>query len=222
MSLRKMRIAPEGVNIVGFSGLLLLISIILTSLFGRKICGWLTLLSGGWMIAVLQFFRDPERVTLCGERQFVSPADGRIMLTEDDPEDNPLETDGKKVSIFMSPLNVHVNRSPMAGEVLSVQHTPGQFISAFKPEASGVNERTEVVMKTKYGKIAFKQISGFLARRIVFHPQPGDFLEAGERVGMIKFGSRMDVFIPGDSSIYVNIGDHVAAGETILGEVGDG
>lgn len=222
MKLRKMRIAPEGVNIVGFSGLLLLISMFLTLIFGRKLFGWLSLLAGGWMIAVLQFFRDPDRVTLCADNQVVAPADGRVILIEENPEDSLLESDCIKLSIFMSPLNVHVNRSPMAGEVMSVQHKPGQFISAFKPEASGVNERTEVVMKTEYGNIAFSQISGFLARRIVFHPQVGDYLEAGERFGMIKFGSRMDLYIPIESTIYVNIGDHVTAGETILGEVESG
>ncbi len=216
---KKMRFAPEGVNLIGFSGLIFFFSILLSFMIGKKRMRWLSLISGAWLIAVLQFFRDPERVALCNESQIISPADGRIIVIDDDPQDSPLSFPGRKISIFMSPLNVHVNRAPMAGKILTVEHTPGEFLSAFKPEASSENERTVITMETAYGIIAFKQIAGFLARRIVFHPEPGHFVEAGQRVGMIKFGSRVDMFIPKNSKIYVQEGDHVSAGETIIGEI---
>ncbi|MDP8228200.1 MAG: phosphatidylserine decarboxylase family protein [Candidatus Electryoneaceae bacterium] len=222
---RKMRMAPEGVNIIAISGLLFLISVMMSWIIGKKGSRWLTVLAGGWLGAVLQFFRDPERIPPNDDDEsgtiILSPADGKIIVIDHNPKDSPIDGPVCKVSIFMSPLNVHVNRSPIAGVVKTVEHYSGKFLSAFKPAASHENERTVIVLDTPFGDVAFKQVAGFLARRIVFHPKPGDFLEAGQRVGMIKFGSRVDLFMPNNIKLQINLGDRVTAGETIIGAITD-
>lgn len=170
-----------------------------------------------WFIAVTQFFRDPLRKPPIGDQIVVSPADGRV-IDIGTALDSPLNPDGTRVSIFMSPLNVHVNVSPYHGYVKSVEYREGRFLSAFKPEASLENQHQLIVLDTRHGLLAFKQISGFLARRCIFHPRLGDHLETGQRVGMIKFGSRLDLFLPVEAEIKVELGDKVTAGESIIAE----
>ena len=178
----------------------------------------ITGVAGIWFILVLQFFRDPKRETPDQRNVIISPADGKIIVVGDADANSPIPLPGKQISIFMSPFNVHVNRSPYDGVVVSREHTRGKFLSAFKDEASRENENNLVKLETEYGTMAFRQIAGFLARRIVFHPQPGDKLETGERVGMIRFGSRVDVFLPEKAVIKVKMGEKVIAGETVIGE----
>jgi len=178
---------------------------------------WLPALAAIWFFLVVQFFRDPERFPPEGERLVLSPADGKV-ISIGEALDSPFHPPGQRVSIFMSPFNVHVNRSPAHGIVRLVEPKSGRFLTAFKPEATRENEQVLTILDTPYGELAFKQIAGYLARRIVLHPQPGDKLSAGQRVGMIKFGSRVDLFIPDNVDIRVRLGQIVTAGETVIGE----
>ncbi len=155
-----------------------------------------------------------------GDRLILSPADGRIIAVGV-PDGGPLGSRGKRVSIFMSPLDVHVNRAPVAGVVRRVEHRSGRFFSAFKPRAERENERTIVILDSPYGRTALSQVAGFLARRIVFHPREGDRLVSGQRIGMIRFGSRVDLFLPDNVTLDARLGRRTVAGETILGVFND-
>lgn len=166
---------------------------------------------------MLYFFRDPDRTAPEGDNIFVSPADGKVILIKNVREDQYLKNDAIEISIFMSPLNVHVNRAPCDGVVESVVHTKGKFLSAFKHEASLQNENIAMLLNTKYGKILVRQVAGFVARRAVCRVKPGDTLKKGQRYGIIKFSSRLDVYLPKDTDIKVKLGDKVKAGETIIG-----
>mgnify|MGYP001611827736 CR=1 FL=1 len=167
----------------------------------------------------LNFFRDPDRTTPSGENLVISPADGKIILIKEVNESEFLHAEATQISIFMSPLNVHVNRNPTSGTVRHVRYVPGEFFAAFEDKASEKNEQTIIGIESRRGKILFKQIAGFVARRIVCTLHPGDEVRAGERFGMIKFGSRVDVFVPKSAAVKVNIGDVAVAGETVLAEI---
>jgi len=215
---RRVGFAPEGAPILIVSGAIVVVAVAISLLFGEE--GrllWLPALAVVWFFLTAQFFRDPERFPPRGEKLIVSPADGKVISIGEAME-SPLSPVGIRVSIFMSPFNVHVNRSPVDGEITSFEHKEGQYLGAFKPAASRENEQTIIQMKTPHGAIAFKQIAGFLARRIVFHPKPGDKLVLGDRVGMIRFGSRVDIFFPESVAIKVRLGQMVTAGETVIGE----
>jgi phosphatidylserine decarboxylase len=164
----------------------------------------------------LYFFRDPDRVTPAVDGGVISPADGRIVVVGEVDEPEYLKTRVRQISIFMSPLNVHVNRYPVTGTVGFHRYIPGNFTMAFEDKSSDVNERTLIGVENDRGKILFKQIAGFVARRIVCPVRVGDAAVAGARFGMIKFGSRVDVFVPLDAEVRVAMGEHVTAGETVL------
>lgn len=165
------------------------------------------------------FFRDPERVVPEGRGLFVSPADGKVILVKDVYEKDYLQADTKQISIFMSPLNVHVNRAPCAGKVTYVKHTPGKFMAAYKDDASIKNENIVMALEGEQGRVLVRQVAGFVARRAVCRVKPGDLLKRGERYGMIKFGSRLDVYLPKNATISVQPGDKVLAGETVIAAV---
>jgi phosphatidylserine decarboxylase len=205
-----MKLAPEGWPFVGFFGAITIIAFTAGGALTALLPFVLTLF-------MLYFFRDPERRIPQEENIFVSPADGRVILIQNVREDQYLKSDAAQISIFMSPLNVHVNRAPCDGAVESVVHTPGRFLSAFKHEASLQNENIAMVMDTRHGKILVRQVAGFLARRAVCRVKPGDALKTGDRYGIIKFSSRLDIFLPATAKIKVKLGDKVKAGETILG-----
>jgi phosphatidylserine decarboxylase len=171
-------------------------------------------------IFMAYFFRDPERIIPQGEGLFVSPADGKVILIKDVHEKEYLKTDAKEVSIFMSPLNVHVNRAPYDGVVSLVNHSPGTYKAAYREDASMNNENIAMVIDTHAGRILVRQVAGFVARRAVCKVKTGDSLKRGERYGMIKFGSRLDVYMPINTEIKVTLGEMVKAGETIIGELG--
>ncbi len=171
------------------------------------------------VIFTLNFFRDPERKTPERDDVVVSPADGKVLFVKDIVDEKFLKEKAKMISVFMSPLNVHVNRIPVDGIVERVDYHKGEYIAAFDDKASEVNERTEIVISGKYGKILFTQVAGFVARRIVYDINVGDSVKMGERFGMIKFGSRVDVIVPFDWIPKVKQGDKVYAGETILFDV---
>jgi phosphatidylserine decarboxylase len=165
-------------------------------------------------LLVLNFFRDPERPIPQDPLAIVSPADGRVMqVREEDYQGRPV----RRLSIFMSPLDVHVNRAPIAGTVREVSYRKGSFRVATQERASLENEQNVFTVQGEQGEVVVKQIAGLLARRIVFWKRPGDTLARGERVGLIKFGSRVDVLVAPEVEWRVKVGDHVRAGSSILG-----
>jgi phosphatidylserine decarboxylase len=165
------------------------------------------------------FFRDPEREPPPGDGLVVSPADGRVLEVCPEQEDQFLHAPATRVSIFMSPLDVHVNRSPQAGTIELVRHTAGKFRAAFKGKASLDNERNAVVLEGGGRRYVVVQVAGAVARRIVCRRQRGDRLARGERFGMIMFGSRVDLFLPPEVQPRVAPGDRVRAGQTVVGEL---
>jgi phosphatidylserine decarboxylase len=167
------------------------------------------------------FFRDPDRQVPDDKDVFVSPADGKVILIRDVHEPKYLQSDVKEISIFMSPMNVHVNRAPCDGKVKTVKHNKGKFCAAYKDEASVCNENIEMVLATQYGDVLVRQVAGFLARRAVCRKKEGYILKRGERYGVIKFSSRVDMYIPRRAGLRIKLGDTVKAGETIIGEMPD-
>ncbi len=169
-----------------------------------------------WAI-VIYFFRDPERTPPEGENLVISPADGKVVLIKKIQEDVYLKSEATQVSIFLSPLDVHVNRNPISGVLEYLKYHPGKYLMAWDENASNLNERADFGVKHSSGtKLFFKQITGFLARRIVYHIKEGDDLKAGERFGMMKFGSRMDIIVPANVEIKVKEGDRTWAGQSVL------
>lgn len=166
----------------------------------------------------LNFFRDPDRTIPSGDGLIVSPADGKIILIKPVSENEFMQGPTTQISIFMSPLDVHVNRTPISGKVSHFRYVPGEYFAAFADKASERNEQTIIGLENQKGKVLFKQIAGFVARRIVCTLKVGDSVSAGERFGMIKFGSRVDVFVPNNALPKVTVGDRAVAGETILAE----
>ena len=190
--------------------------------------GWQTL---GWLLAgltiwVFAFFRDPIRTTPRGDNLIIAPADGLItMITRVPPPrelaDTLAEGEYTRVSIFMSVFDVHINRSPVAGRVAKVAYIPGKFVNADLDKASEDNERQHIVVETSSGaRIGFTQIAGLVARRILTFVKEGDQLDAGERVGLIRFGSRVDVYLPAGTGPRVLLGQRSIAGETVIAEIG--
>jgi phosphatidylserine decarboxylase len=171
---------------------------------------------GGFMAF---FFRDPERQVPQTSGLVVSPADGRVMTAG--PSDGRWAPPGswKQITIFLSPMDVHINRTPIAGRVTRVDYRPGKFLPAYK-ESSNENELNEVWIDHDGRSVVFRQVVGILARRIVCRVEEGEVLERGQRIGLMKFGSRMDVFLPTDAALLVAVGDQVVGGETVLATLG--
>lgn len=170
-----------------------------------------------WSI-VIYFFRDPERTPPEGNDLIISPADGKVVLIKDIEENSYLKAPATQISIFLSPLDVHVNRNPISGKLEYLKYHPGKYLMAWDEQASKLNERADFGVLHRSGtKLFFRQITGFLARRIVYHTKEGDDLKAGERFGMMKFGSRMDIIVPNTVEISVKVGDRTWAGTSILG-----
>jgi phosphatidylserine decarboxylase len=164
-------------------------------------------------VFVLYFFRDPQRVIPQDPAAVVSPADGRVVeIVEEAWEGKP----GRRISIFLAVWDVHVQRAPVAGTIRRVDYRPGKFFAAMRARASVENEQNVFTVSTPRGEIMFKQIAGWIARRVVSWKSPGDAVTRGERVGMIRFGSRVDVWLPPEAEITVRKGQHVAGGSDIL------
>ncbi|HTY58155.1 MAG TPA: phosphatidylserine decarboxylase family protein, partial [Bacteroidota bacterium] len=168
------------------------------------------------LLFTLYFFRDPNRSSPKGDNLVLAPADGEVVAITPVREDDFLKTDAFQVSIFMSPLNVHVNRFPVTGTIGYFRHVPGEYIVAFDEKSSLRNERTLIGIENGRFRVLFKQIAGFIARRIVAQVAVGDHAQAGERFGMIKFGSRVDVIVPREAALRVQTGDRTVGGETVL------
>jgi len=170
------------------------------------------------IIFTLNLFRDPDRNVPKKENIVVSPADGRVLFVKEVIDDNFIKGKAKQISIFMSPLNVHVNRIPISGKVDYLKYIKGEYLAAFEDKASERNERNEIGITSEHGKVLFTQIAGFVARRIVSDLKVGDSVNIGNRFGMIKFGSRVDIIVPIEWKEQVKKDDNVSAGETILFE----
>ena len=167
------------------------------------------------------FFRDPDRTVPAAEGTVVSPADGRVMIAG--PSDGRWSPPGEwtQITIFLSPLDVHINRAPVAGRVTRIAYRPGSFLPAYK-EAANDNELNELWIDHDGDTVVVRQVVGILARRIVCRVSEGQTVDRGERIGLMKFGSRMDVFLPTDAELHVSVGQHVVAGETVLAVLGSG
>ncbi len=181
----------------------------------------ISLLSIMILVFSLNFFRDPERKSPGRIDAIVSPADGKVLLIKEVEENKFIKSKGIQVSVFMSPLNVHVNRIPIDGTVDFIQYCKGKYLVAFDDKASEENERSELGITSKFGKVFFTQVAGYIARRIVYELKKGEEVKQGNRFGMIKFGSRVDVIAPSGWEIKVKKGDKITAGETILFEYSD-
>ena len=164
----------------------------------------------------LFFFRDPERQVTAGDDLVLSPADGRVLIAGEAVAGAAPPGSWRQVSIFLSPMNVHVNRVPASGRVTRVTYSPGRFLPAYRHDAGTTNERSEIWIDHGGASIVARQIVGALARRVVCRLEPGATVRAGDRYGIMKFGSRMDVFMPPDADVRVRVGDMVRGGETVI------
>lgn len=206
----RMRIAAQGFPYIGF---LVGCGILLAWYAPTRA---LSPLFFGLGLFVAYFFRDPVRTAPEDERQLVSPADGKVVYAGP-PRDG--SANGRiQVSIFLSLFDVHINRAPLSGTIQRVTYTPGRFLPAYKPDASLQNEQNEVLLEDDGFQVVVRQIAGVVARRIVFFKKPLDRVERGERIGLIQFGSRVDVLLPASVALCVTVGDHVKGGESVLAE----
>ncbi|MGJ8549775.1 phosphatidylserine decarboxylase family protein [Winogradskyella wichelsiae] len=180
----------------------------------------LMLLVLGFFVLILQFFRNPKRSTNPDEKQAVSPVDGKVVVIEEVQENEFFKDKRIQVSVFMSPVNVHVTRFPISGNVTYSKYHPGKYLVAWHPKASEENERTTVVVENKhFGKILYRQIAGALAKRIVNYAKVDMQAKQGGDSGFIKFGSRVDLFLPLDAKIKVELNQKVRGGESIIAEI---
>lgn len=171
-------------------------------------------------VIVVQFFRKPTRTTPINTKHIIAPADGKVVVIEEVVETEYFKGSRRQVSIFMSPLNVHINFNPISGIVTYVKYHAGKYLVAWHPKSSTENERTTIVVKHHNGtEILFRQIAGALARRICWYVKEGQAVEQGSEFGFIKFGSRIDIFLPLDAKILVNINDKPVGGETVIAEL---
>lgn len=172
-----------------------------------------------FFVIVLQFFRNPVRTITPHASQIIAPADGKVVVIEEVQETEFLHAPCRQISIFMSPLNVHINRNPIAGVVEYFKYHKGKYLVAWHPKASAENERTTVVIRATDGrKVLLRQIAGALAKRIVWYVHEGQAVEQGEEFGFIKFGSRVDIFIPIEAKVLVQLNDKPIGGQTVLAE----
>lgn len=209
----KTPLAKEGYPFIGATAFITLLCAIL----GYEVA---TFVSCVLTFFVVFFFRDPERFTPEDANGIICPADGKIIVIENMFDDKFLHGNVRKVSIFMNVFNVHVNRSPVSGTVEKIIHTPGAFYSADSEKGALQNEHCAALITTANGtKMACVQVAGLIARRIVCWLEPGDSVEKGKRIGLIRFGSRVDLYLPTSATINVQLGDKVKAGETILGHI---
>ncbi len=219
--------AKEGYKLIA-AAVAIAVILVALGIWAGGIIGWIVAILGILALGfTLYFFRDPERRApegAVGGTVVLAPADGKVVLVQD-VEHEPLYLKGpaRQISIFLSPLNVHVNRNPVDGVVEFEQYVPGDYLVAWHPKASEKNERSQIGVRHDSGaRVLYKQIAGAVARRIVYRLSVGDRVVAGERFGIVKFGSRMDVLVPPRSQIDVAVGDRTVAGETLLGRLPTG
>ncbi len=177
-------------------------------------------LSVFFLVLILQFFRNPKRSVSPDDKLILSPVDGKVVIINSVFEKEYFKDNRKQVSIFMSPINVHVTRFPISGRIVYSKYHPGKYLFAWLPKSSEENERTSIVINTpEYGEIMYRQIAGALARRIVNYAKKGDDVNQGDDAGFIKFGSRVDIFLPIDSTICVKIDESAIGAKTIISSI---
>lgn len=213
-----MKIHKEGYGILTGSLIILaIINYLIAQLYPGNIISLMSLfLSGIIYILFLQFFRYPIREVVKNANHILAPADGKIVVIEKTKESEYLKDERIQISIFMSPVNVHANWSPMQGEVSYVKYHPGKYLVAWHPKASTENERSTIAVKNGEIEVLFRQIAGALARRIKYYVSEGQRIEQGESFGFIKFGSRVDVFLPTNAEIKVALDEKVIGQKTVL------
>ena len=218
-----MKIHKEGRRILFFTLLALLAANLLLFRYNAENSGFNKVFAGVSVIVfltLLQFFRSPARRLFTHEDLVIAPADGKVVVIEDVEEPEYFNDRRKQISIFMSPINVHITRNPISGIVRYFKYHPGNYLVAWHPKSSTKNERTTVVVESEAGPfVLFRQIAGAMARRIVWYVNEGDEVSQGEEFGFIKFGSRVDIFVPLDTEVKVQIGEKVKGGQTIIAQL---
>ena len=210
-------IHKEGYFTLIISAIVLFVASGLIYTFFPPIIWFSTLVFLALWLFLVSFFRNPKRtIDQYADDIVYCPADGKIVVIENTNESEVLKDERIQVSIFMSPLNVHVNRNPISGKVTFFKYHPGAFYKAWNPKASTENERTTVMIENPKGKVLFRQIAGALARRIMWYVSQGDEVKQGEDMGFIKLGSRVDVFLPKDAKVEVEMGQMVSGNKTVL------
>ena len=213
-----MRVAKEGVPFMVISGVLAVAALALANRTGSL---WLWTIAAGLAIVaawVVYFFRDPEREGARGDRLVVSPADGKIVMITQVHEPAFIRGPAIRISVFMNIFSVHVNRYPVSGAVRYTHYNPGKFLNAAVEKASLENEQSSVGIESPIGRVVVRQIAGLIARRILTYSRDGDRAAQGSRFGIIRFGSRVDVFVPTTCAVQVKLGEQVFAGLTVLAE----
>lgn len=213
-----MKIHKEGSStIILVFGVLCLLNLYLNQIHVHPVVFWSVFgVSLVFFFIIVFFFRIPKRVFTENADALIAPADGEVVVIEDVREDDFMHCDCKQISIFMSPLNVHVNRYPIGGKVLVSEHHDGVKLPAFNPKSSTKNERTSILMETSCGTILCRQIAGAVARRIVTYAEPETEVAQNQELGFIKFGSRVDIFIPKDLNVAVKLNQKVRGGQTVI------
>ncbi|HEX9959136.1 MAG TPA: phosphatidylserine decarboxylase family protein [Fibrella sp.] len=219
-----MRLHREGTTIMLTTAMVLLVLNLAAYYFlfrGNTTALWLmALVSLVLFVLIVQFFRIPKRSHTLDEKLVIAPADGTVVVIEETEESEYFKDRRRQVSIFMSPLNVHVNRNPLSGVVSYFRYYPGKYLVAWHPKSSTDNERTTVVIKQENGvEVLMRQIAGALARRIIWYVREGDPVKQTEEMGFIKFGSRVDLYLPLDAKINVTMGQKTKGGVTIVAEL---
>ena len=214
------RIHREGYLIILIATLLLVGVNLLCAQYLPILQPWLGVLSLGFWGLIVQFFRNPKRaIPTMGEGIIYAPADGQVVVIEEAEEPEYFKEKKLQVSIFMSPLNVHVNRNPVSGKVAFAKYHEGLYLVAWHPKSSTDNERTTVVYDTGSKQILMRQIAGFVARRIIYYLKPGDTVKQGDDMGFIRFGSRVDLFLPLGTDVQVKIGDVVKGNRNVIAKL---
>ncbi len=214
-----MLIHREGYKIILVTLLILAgINIALQSWLGEEnIAGRIVLaISLVFFILIVQFFRNPFRNTVINDNHVIAPADGKVVVIEEVEENEYFKDKRRQVSIFMSPINVHVNRNPISGLVKYAKYHPGKYLVAWHPKSSTENERTTVVIAGNKAEVLFRQVAGALAKRIVYYVKEGEMVEQGAEMGFIKFGSRIDLYLPLSAKIEVALQQKTKGGETVV------
>ncbi len=221
-SILEMKLHKEGLQTILISTVIVAVVLLLTVLLimpRYPIIGWIVAVGiVGLLVFILSFFRIPNRTYTSGEDIIVAPCDGTVVVIEEVQADEYFKDRRLQLSIFMSPLNVHVNRNPVSGEVVYSEYHPGKYLVAWHPKSSTENERHSVVYRQHGKELLVKQIAGALAKRIVNYLKPGNQVVQGSEMGFIKFGSRVDLLLPLDAKIEVKINQKVKGGVTVLGK----
>lgn len=213
-------ITKYGYNTLGVISIIVFILFAIGIFLSNPYLKYSLFIIGAFLVVFsLNFFRDPERTSPASENVVVTPADGKVLIIKEVLPNRFIEEPSWQVSVFMSPLNVHVNRIPINGKVSYVKYVEGEYLVAYHDKADERNERSEIGIESKHGKVFFTQVAGYVARRIIYDLKVGEDVKMGERFGMIKFGSRVDVIVPKKWNLKVKEGDIVTAGETILFEI---